>query len=94
MEKYTYDQLNHIAGELQYQNKQLVERVKQLESYAGGLEVQNLFAYTSSLFKVVEHPEMYDTAFVSACVDDIVEIIRRLHEIMLPKEEPKEQEEK
>lgn len=83
----SYEELRAVAGQLQQQNRQMNQQLRQADEYIGSLQTQNLFSYLNFLFKVVEHPETYDQNFFDSCVEDIQDIIRRLHGIMNPEEE-------
>ena len=83
----SYEELRAVAGQLQQQNRQMNQQLRPADEYIGSLQTQNLFSYLNFLFKVVEHPDMFRSAFLDESISDIEVIMERLHGIMNPEEE-------
>lgn len=70
-EKLSYEQLNHMAGDLYQQNQQLVARIKQMQEALEDTEFNHLSFFLSMLFKVIDHPDSYTGDFVVWCTESI-----------------------
>lgn len=83
------DELKQKLNELATERQQLINRLRQADSYIENMQTQNLFSYISFLFKVMEHAEMYSAEFVDACVADVQDLMGRLHNLLVavPQEE-------
>lgn len=64
----TYDELKNIAGQLQQQNKFLIEQLQKNE-YA------DLHKRIEYLFKVVQYDSSFSDQFVADCVKEIEDIL-------------------
>lgn len=76
--KLSYDDLKKKAGDLFLTNqkmesyiKKMEEHIRQLEQALDDQSFNQMSFFISTLFKVVEHPEMYKEEFVSWCVERI-----------------------
>ena len=85
--KLSYEDLQKVAGELQYQNQQLNERLKQANMYIQQMNMDMQFKHLDYLFKVLENKECFDSDFVITCAEDIKTIIS------IPEEEKEEKKE-
>ena len=95
-EKLSYEELSQAASDLHVQYQKLVAEYKKLgEEYQKAVEAlrNRDFDYTSfflsMLFKVMEHPEMYNDKFVSWCSENIEGALTSFAENTKPKEEEK-----
>ncbi len=91
--KLTYEELSKAASDLHvnYQ-KLMIEYRKAMEA------LQNRdFDYTSfflsSLFRVMEHPEMYKDEFVNWCVENIESALTTFAESMKPQDTEEKKDE-
>lgn len=79
-EKVSYEQLENIAHQLSEQNRQMYARMQEMD-------MTNMFKRLDYLFKVVENGTMLDPDFLNKCIDEI-------ENVMMPKEEPSEEDTK
>ena len=79
-EKMSYEQLENIAHQLSEQVKQLYVKLQEAN-------MANMFKRLDYLFKVVENGTMFDPDFLNKCIDEI-------ENVMMPKEEPSEEDTK
>ena len=66
--KFSYEELEQIAHQLSEQNKQLYEKL-------GQLNYTNMFKRLDYLFKVLEMGHQFTSEFVINCADEIVGIL-------------------
>ena len=78
--KLTYEQLAQYASEVGQQNQQLVQRLRQMQAALDEREFNFASFYISMLFKVMEHPEMYDGKFVEWAAKEIQEALTSFKE--------------
>lgn len=97
--KLSYEELSQAASDLHVQYQKLVAEYKKLgEEYQKAMEALHNrdFDYTSfflsMLFKVMDHPEMYNDKFVSWCSENIEGALTSFAENAKPKEEEKTDE--
>lgn len=64
--KLTYEQLNDACNQLWQQNRQLIQKNKELEMFAMNKRLDYLF-------KVLEHSKEFSSDFVVSCVNEIEE---------------------
>lgn len=64
--KLTYEQLNDACNQLWQQNRQLIQKNKELEMFAMNKRLDYLF-------KVLEHSKEFSSGFVVSCVNEIEE---------------------
>lgn len=88
--KLSYEELARAVDFYQGRLKQLQARVNQDAEYIATLETQNLFSYMNYLFKVIDS-SMFSAEFTQACIDDVTNLMGRLHTIMVPKEKEEEE---
>lgn len=72
-QKYSYDELNNICGQLQQQNQNLIRQIRQMD-------MSNTFKRLDYLFKVLELSNgsgnwEFKKEFVQSCIDEIEETI-------------------
>lgn len=67
-DKLTYEQLNNVCNQLMMQNKQLMQKCQELESY-------NMFKRLDYLFMILKYKDSFDTDFIISCADEIKEAI-------------------
>ena len=78
--KLTYEQLNDACNQLLQQNRQLIQRSRELEQFA-------LNKRLDYLFKIIEFNKMFSSDFVVRCTEEIEQ------EMTIPQEEDKQKEE-
>lgn len=66
--KLTYEQLNDACNQLWQQNKQLIERNRELEQYAMNKRMDYLF-------KVLELSNSFSSDFIINCASEIEEVM-------------------
>lgn len=71
----TYEQLKQKFGELYAQYEKATQYIQQLQSALSSSNLEQISFYLSSLFKVVEHPEMYSDSFVTLATTDIEKLL-------------------
>lgn len=64
--KLTYEQLNDACNQLWQQNRQLVQKNKELEMFAMNKRLDYLF-------KVLEHSKEFSSDFIINCVNEVEE---------------------
>ena len=62
--KYSYEELNNIAGQLSQQNQQLYQQLQRAN-------MTNMFKRLDYLFKVIENGAMFSSAFTDKCIKEI-----------------------
>ena len=67
-QKYSYDELNNIAHQLNEQNVQLYRKLQEAN-------LDNMFKRLDYLFKVLDKPEFFENEFVDKCANEIVELM-------------------
>lgn len=68
-QKYTYDELNNICGQLYQQNQNLLKQLRQMDQVA-------MFKRIDYLLKVVELSDKFkDAEFISNCVMELKEAL-------------------
>lgn len=71
----TYEQLKQKFGELYAQYEKATQYIQQLQSALNSSNLEQISFYLSSLFRVVEHPEMYSDSFVKLATTDIEKLL-------------------
>jgi len=66
--KPTYEELNNYCMQLLNQNKQLVERLQEMNA-------TNLFKRLDYLFCVIQNKDTFDKEFLESCVKEIKEAL-------------------
>lgn len=84
--KLTYEQLEAAARQLSGQLDNVMKENQQLKMVAQKMQLDNLFAELNFRFKVLEHKDSFDEAFINRIVNEI-ELIMTVKE-----EENKEEE--
>lgn len=92
--KLSYDELNKAASEIHLQYQRLTEQYRQLaqehQKALAALESREfdyMSFFLSMLFKVMEHPEMYTSAFVTWVGKKIEDALRSFDQAMNEKPE-------
>ena len=67
-QKYSYEELNQICGELYQQNQTLARQLRQMD-------MGNMFKRLDYLFLVVGNKDAFNSAFVDACIKEIEELL-------------------
>lgn len=75
--KLTYEQLNDACNQLLQQNRQLIQRSRELEQFA-------LNKRLDYLFKIIEFNKMFSSDFVVSCTEEIEQAMT------IPQEEDKQ----
>lgn len=64
-QKYTYEELNNICGQLYAQNQKLVQQLRQIDQVS-------MFKRMEYLLKIVElSDKINDAEFINYCIEDI-----------------------
>lgn len=66
--KLSYEELNNVAGQLQQQNKFLMEQLQKQNS-------ESFYKRLDYLYKTIEFKSVFPEEFVSECVNEIVDTI-------------------
>ena len=90
--KFTYEQLQKIAGDLSQQNQLLTQRLQQMQVALENRDFDYTSFFVSMLFKVMEHPEMYSQEFVAWAATQIEDILTSFSKAKDPVEEEKKDE--
>ena len=88
----TFDELKQYYGELGQRYEQLAAQNEQLRKALENQEFNYMSFYVSMLFKVMEHPEMYDTDFTDWASKEIQDALRSFKAASQPEPETKEAE--
>lgn len=75
-QEITFDQLKQYYGELSQRYQQLAQHNEQLQQALENQEFNYMSFYVSMLFKVMEHPEMYNEEFVNFAAKEIEDALR------------------
>lgn len=62
--KLSYEELQKTAGDLYQQNQKMLQQIRQMQDALERRDFDYSSFFLSMLFKVMEHPEMYDAEFV------------------------------
>lgn len=73
--KLTYEQLSEAANQLSQQNKDLVERYKELYKEYERNNYANLHQRMAYLFEIVKNPTVFNPELIKKCVKEITDII-------------------
>ena len=91
--KLTYEELSQKFGELYAQYQKATEYIQKLQGALNENSFNQTSFFISMLFKVMEHPEMYNTDFVKWAQENIESALRTFAEAFAePKEENKKEE--
>ena len=91
--KLTYEELSQKFGELYAQYQKATEYIQKLQGALNENSFNQTSFFISMLFKVMEHPEMYNTDFVKWAQENIESALRTFAEAFAePKEEDKKEE--
>lgn len=78
-EKLTYEQLNQAASELSVQYQKAVAHIRKQEEMLQQLQFNRTAFLLESLFKVMDHAELYDSDFIDWTRDNIQEAIKSFY---------------
>lgn len=81
-EKISRAELARALDQAQASNDMLVERVKQLSAELQRRDFDFSSFFLSSLFRVLEHPEMYSDEFPKWCADQVEEAMKTFYAAM------------
>lgn len=87
--KLSYDELSKAASDLHVQYQKLVVEYQKAMEALRNRDFDYTSFFLSMLFKVMEHPEMYNDKFVSWCSENIEGALTSFAENTKPKEEEK-----
>lgn len=76
----TYDELKNVAGQLQQQNKFLIEQLQKNQGEA-------FYKRLDYLYKTIELKEVFPEEFIGKCIDEIVSTITIPEEVKQPNNE-------
>lgn len=79
-EKLTYEQLNEAMGDMSIQYQKAVSYIRKLEESLEKLQFNRAAFLLESLFKVMDHAELYDEEFVTWAKENIQEAIKSFYE--------------
>ena len=88
-EKLTYEELAKNFGELHLQYQKLAEAYQKAMQALQNKDFDYTSFFLSMLFKVMEHPEMYEVKFVEWASKHIQDALYAFDEMMSP-EKPEE----
>lgn len=69
--KLSYEELQRTAGDLYQHNQRLLQQIHQMQEALERRDFDYTSFFLSMLFKVMEHPEMYETKFVEWATNNI-----------------------
>ena len=90
--KLSYEELSQAASDLHVQYQKLVVEYQKAMEALRNRDFDYTSFFLSMLFKVMEHPEMYNDKFVSWCSENIEGALTSFAENTKPKEEEKTDE--
>lgn len=79
-EKLSYEDLQRTAGDLYQQNQKMLRQIQQMQDALDRRDFDYTSFFLSMLFKVMEHPEMYDAQFVDWTKENIQAAMRSFAE--------------
>lgn len=79
-QEITFEQLKQYYGELSQRYQQLAAQNEQLQKALEDQQFNYMSFYLSMLFKVMEHPEMYETKFTDWASKEIQDALRSFKE--------------
>ena len=88
--KLTYEELQRTAGDLYQQNQKMLRQIQQMQEALQNRDFDYTSFILSMLFKVMDHPEMYDTEFVDWARVHIQTAMMSFYAVAENKEEPKD----
>jgi len=91
--KLSYEELSQACADLSAQNQQMMAEIRRLHAALNDSDFNKMSFFVSMLFKVVEHPEMYDDEFTKWCVANIEGAMRGFVAAPEQKEEKKDEAE-
>ena len=91
--KLSYEELSKACADLSAQNQQMMAEIRRLHAALNDSDFNKMSFFISMLFKVVEHPEMYDDEFTKWCVANIEGAMHGFVEAPAQKEEKKNEAE-
>ena len=77
-QKYTYEELSSIAGNLFQENKELKKRINMMNEAIADLQTQNLFAYVGMLNKMLDNAIHFKPEFIEGVASDLMDIKSKL----------------
>lgn len=83
-EKLSYEELAKNFGELHLQYQKLAQEYQKAMSALRDREFEYTSFFLSTLFRVMEHPEMYNTEFVDWASKHIEDALYAFDEMMTP----------
>jgi len=89
--KLSYDELKAKFGELYQQYQKLAGEYQKALAALQERDFNYMSFFLSMLFKVMEHPEMYDAEFVSWTAENIQAALKSFAESQKPEEPVKEE---
>ena len=92
-EKLSYEKLQQVAGDLQIQNQKMLQHIQKLQEALDDRNFNYTSFFLSMLFKVMEHPEMYDNKFVEWCANNIQNSLTAFASASQTEEEKKDEAE-
>lgn len=81
-QKLSYEQLNQALSELHMQYQKLTQEYRKALDALNNRDFEYTSFFLSILFKVIEHPEMYQDEFVKWAVQNVQAAIQSFAEIM------------
>lgn len=90
--KLSYEELSKAASDLHVQYQKLVAEYQKAMEALNNREFEYTSFLLQMLFKVMDHPEMYNDEFVKFCSDNIEEAVRSYFATRKPSEEEKKDE--
>ncbi len=75
-QQITFEELKQYYGELMQRHQQLIEQSKQMQQALENREFDYMSFFVSMLFKVMDHPEMYNQEFTDWAAKEIEDALR------------------
>jgi len=91
--KLTYEELSKRFGELYAQYQKAMEYIQKLQNTLSDNNFNQISFFVSMLFKVMEHPEMYNEDFIKWSQENIESALRTFAETFKNPEEGEDKNE-
>ena len=90
-QEISFEQLKQYYGELSQRYQQLVAQADQMQQALQSREFDYMSFFVSMLFKVMEHPEMYNDEFTLWAAKEIEDALRSFKAASTPEPEAKKE---
>lgn len=86
-QEISFEQLKQYYGELSQRYQQLAADAEQMQQALQSREFDYMSFFVSMLFKVMEHPEMYNEEFTTWAAKEIEDALRSFKAASAPEQE-------